>query len=233
MPDRPTPASDPLGLVPQLVTLAADQAETRSRLDQLATVVEEAGGQLADLAGTRAAAEADLAAVRTALQELTEAVGRLAAEPDKSPLWTWVDLDTGARREALRELAEWIGDVLVDRYQIGDQELPRCWYRHPGAVEELSWLYLDWARVYRGKGGSTAAAGEWNDRWLPGVLARIVKRLAGCRRGHRDQMEQPPPATDTGFETFLNTLGRPEPAVSPASPWGQHEPPTSPTWRPG
>ncbi|HEY9388719.1 MAG TPA: hypothetical protein VIR27_02985, partial [Mycobacteriales bacterium] len=52
-----TGPGDPLGLVPQLVALAGDQAETRGRVDQLTAAVEDVGGQLADLAGNGAVTE--------------------------------------------------------------------------------------------------------------------------------------------------------------------------------
>jgi hypothetical protein len=233
-----TGPGDPLGLVPQLVALAGDQAETRGRVDQLTAAVEDVGGQLADLAGNGAVTEAQLSAVRTAVEELTAAVERLSVEPDRPAVWTWVGMDTDTRREALRELARWVDEVLVGRYQLDDRVLPRCWYRHPDAVEELSWLYADWTRVYRGgRGSSTSAAGEWHDRWKPGVLDRITKALAGCAVGdHRPPVRQPLPATDGGFETYLTTLDQPQPAEpSPSgasSLWpGQHVPSGPSVWQ--
>ena len=143
-----TGPGDPLGLVSQLVALAGDQAETRGRVDQLTAAVEDVGCQLAELAGTGAAAEVHLSAVRAAVEELTAAVERLSVEPDRPAVWTWVSMDTDTRREALRELAGWVDEVLV-----------------------------------------------------------------GCAVGdHRPPVRQPLPATDDGFETYLTTLDRPQPA---------------------
>lgn len=237
MADRATPAADPLGLVPQLVALAGDQAETRSRVSDLTDTLGDLVDRVTGLVTDADHVGAQLDAVRTAIEELAAAVERLSAEPDKTPVWTWADMDTDSRCGALRELARWIDDVLVARYRIDDRALPRCWYRHPAAVEELSWLYQDWTRVYQGgRGASTSAAGEWHDRWLPGVLARITKALASCAMGeHRALHEPPSPAVDGTFETYVDALDQPpSPTIGQGpSPWPSQQPPTGPaTWRP-
>lgn len=233
MPDRAAPVGDPLGLVPQLVALAGDQAETRAQVTELAGTLGELVDRVSGLVADAEHVGGQLDAVRTAVEELASAIERLSAEPDRTPVWTWVDMDTDTRRGALRELATWVDDVLVARYQLDDRALPRCWYRHPAAVEELSWLYQDWTRVYRGgRGTSTSAAGEWHDRWLPGVLTRITKALAGCAmREHRPPHGPPNPAVDSSFEAFLNTLDAEsvEPSAA-ARPWQDQQSSASPPW---
>lgn len=212
------PGGDPLGLVPQLVALASDQTETRGRVTELAETVAELVDRVAGVLVDVEHVDGQLDTVRAAIEDLTAAVEGLSAEPDRAAVWSWADMDADARREALAELAGWVQDVLVSRYQLDERRLPRCWYRHPEAVEELSWLYADWARVFRGgRGASTSAAGEWHDRWLPGVLDRLGRSLAACAAGreHREYSLPLRPAVDPGFDAYIATHDRPSATASP------------------
>lgn len=239
MTDRTAAGGDPLGLVLQLVALAADQTETRGLVNGLLAGVEQLGAEAARLAEATGATEAQLDEVQVALAAVTDAVSKLGTEPDSTPMWVWTEMDPESQRGALRELAGWVDEVLVGRYHTGQEQLPRCWYRHPAAVEELSWLYLDWVKVYRGgKGSSTSAAGEWHDRWRPGVMDRLGRALSNCRTEHRDWLVAMPPGTDVGFEEYLATIGQ-EPPPPPAAPagWGPPAPgaappPTQQGWYP-
>ncbi|HEX6514911.1 MAG TPA: hypothetical protein VF049_05025 [Nocardioidaceae bacterium] len=128
----------------------------------------------------------DLAQLRSAVTSLAEDIENLAAglaAVDFRPP-CWVDLTQEEAREAWRELYEWLRDVLFARYPITEQQVPPCWYLHPAAVEELSWLRTAWCAAYRNPKASPTAAGEWHDRWLPGVLRRIADEWADCgKRG--------------------------------------------------
>lgn len=128
----------------------------------------------------------DLAQLHKAMLELTEDINNLAAglaAVDFRPP-CWVDLTQEEAREAWRALYEWLRDVLFARYPIKEEQLPPCWYLHPAAVEELSWLHTAWCAAYRNPNASPTAAGEWHDRWMPGVLRRIADEWADCgKRG--------------------------------------------------
>lgn len=132
----------------------------------------------------------DLAQLRSAVSSLAEDLDNLAAglaAVDFRPP-CWVDLTQEQACEAWRELYEWLRDVLFARYPITEEQVPPCWYLHPAAVEELSWLRTAWCAAYRNPKASPTAAGEWHDRWLPGVLRRIRDEWADCgkRGGHEE-----------------------------------------------
>lgn len=83
---------------------------------------------------------------------------------------------TGAR---LNELARWVSDVYM-HYPIAARELPDCWLWHPDVVEELAWLHQAWRAAYGPETGTVAAAGDWHDRYRPGVVARIRAAVRMC-----------------------------------------------------
>jgi hypothetical protein len=92
---------------------------------------------------------------------------------------SWLDLpeDIGAVRSVLEDLTGWMRDVFL-RYADGAQQLPECWLWHPDVVEELLWLMHAWLAAYRAEDATVARAGDWHDRYRPGVVRRI-KALAG------------------------------------------------------
>jgi len=49
--------------------------------------------------------------------------------------WYWEGLDAKELEERWRDLAEWVS-WFVTRYHLA-QEVPHCWYLHPGLVDEL------------------------------------------------------------------------------------------------
>lgn len=165
---QPPPPSSPSGgggLAVQILALGADLARLRDQLGDLSGI----GEQVIDLAD-------DVAAMREQLQAL------LPTEERQPQMWDWsaAGMNRQAAGVAWSTLVDWVRDVLAGMYgAVGDraarkESVPACWYRHPDAVVELSWLCQEWLRIYRSDKGTPGAAAEWHDRWLPGVITRLA-----------------------------------------------------------
>jgi hypothetical protein len=147
--------------------------------------------------------------LHAALIRLAEDVATLMGDGDDDgapALPCWVDLDAGAAQRAWTRLHEWVRDVLLARHPYittsgARPELSPCWYRHPAAVEELSWLHITWCRAYRNPDASPTEAADWHDKWLPRLLERLP-RLVPCRGRHTDDPATGP-AVDDDFAAFV------------------------------
>lgn len=176
----------------------------------------------------RAALTAEVARLAELLDDTRALVVGLAADVaalvrdgDDVPIGPcWVNLNA---QEAAREweaLRQWVAGVLVPRHPHvttggGNRQLPSCWYRHPGLVEELSALRIAWCHAYLDGAALPTAAMEWHDKWLPGVVGRIPQHAPRCSGGHDDDEPLGDPVDD-GFGGFvmadvLSRPGRPEP----------------------
>jgi hypothetical protein len=162
-----------------------------ARVSELA---ERVGGLQARVAAAEAAVEGQEHATEAAAG-LAQEVARLSAVVtatdsaggDRDVLdhpRVWAGMTAETCTEALRDLARWVGEILLPRYPHAGPVLAPCWPAHPAAVEELDWLYWDWT-CWAAPGGRSRDAADWHDRWLPGVLARLGPELAGCARGGR------------------------------------------------
>ncbi|MEU6643209.1 hypothetical protein ABZ863_11725 [Saccharomonospora sp. NPDC046836] len=107
------------------------------------------------------------------------AASQAAGGPSAQGAPSWLDLpaDPGAVRSVLEDLTGWMREVFL-RYTDAAQHLPECWLWHPDVVEELLWLMYAWLAAYRDEKATVARAGDWHDRYRPGVVRRI-KALAG------------------------------------------------------
>jgi len=110
------------------------------------------------------------ATVAQAVDDLA-ATGR-RADPVRPVSWIGYTGDPEPAGSALAELADWVGAVYL-RYPVAARELPDCWLWHPDMVEELAWLQQAWEAAYSPDTGTVAAAGDWHDRYRPGVAVRI------------------------------------------------------------
>lgn len=147
-------------------------ADSDSRVEGLARVVERTSRRVKELDGL--------------LRELAEDVASLATKavdvsPEDDPAggptsWLLVD-DPDLAVGAMQDLVEWLGRVFL-RY--GDAELPACWLWHPGVVEELMWLRQAHAAAYSGKGPTAQRIGDWHDRQRPGVVKRLKDEFSKC-----------------------------------------------------
>lgn len=166
------------------------------RLDALAGEVRELGRRVttneAGLLGLGTAVS-EAAGLAQEVQRLAEKLGgagdggagaEMGTAHPRRPPWRWMSDEQ--YRDALRDLARWVTEVLLTRYRYTLAVLPACWPAHPEAVEELDvlyWLWVGWA-VPPGEAASAARdAADWHDRWLPGALARLGPVLRHCHEG--------------------------------------------------
>ncbi|WP_214327913.1 hypothetical protein [Nonomuraea sediminis] len=171
----PTPRDD-------LVTmLAVDVGKLGARVDNISDKVGDIERQVGELA--------PVAAVVSELRERTTAIAdtltrmnnrTTGGEPQKT--WSWTGMGPEERAERLDELQSWVTEVLVPQYgdYLRDQTLKPCWARHPAAVNELAWLYVEWFNAYLAEERRTRDAADWHDRWLPGVITRLKTVFRGC-----------------------------------------------------
>lgn len=104
-----------------------------------------------------------------------------AAVPEFESALSWLDLpeDTGRARVLLTDLTGWMRDIFL-RYPDAVAALPECWMWHPDVVEELVWLMCAWASAYRDDDAPVSRAGDWHDRYRPGVVKRIKATTGTC-----------------------------------------------------
>jgi hypothetical protein len=105
---------------------------------------------------------------------------------------SWLDLPTevDTAHAVLGELLAWMRVVYL-RYPDAAAGLPDCWLWHPEVVEELLWLMQAWLDAYRDDKAAVSLAGDWHDRYRPGVVRRITTSAGRCslenhqpREGH-------------------------------------------------
>jgi hypothetical protein len=185
----PTPAPNG-GLAVQILALGAQQQQLRDQLDDLSGIGDRVTGFADDLA------------------KLGAKVDKLEArDQDKENpvrLWDWSKMNRAEANVAWKTLIEWVNEVLAGVFgavgEIGGRKhkLAPCWYQHPDAVAELSWLCQEWLRLYRSTKGTPAGAGEWHDRWLPGVIKRLEfdSPMADCLTEGRHVEPRPGQAID-------------------------------------
>ncbi len=94
---------------------------------------------------------------------------------------SWLDLpaDLDTARAVLGELLAWMQRVYL-RYPDAAAGLPDCWLWHPDVVEELLWLMQAWLDAYRDDTAAVTLAGDWHDRYRPGVIRRITTTAGRC-----------------------------------------------------
>jgi hypothetical protein len=100
-------------------------------------------------------------------------------EPTRPVSWLTHSTDLPETARRLGELADWVAQVYM-RYPVAARELPDCWLWHPDVVEELAWLHQAWQVAYDEETGSITAAGDWHDRYRPGVAARVRAAVRMC-----------------------------------------------------
>ncbi|GAA3435628.1 hypothetical protein [Kutzneria kofuensis] len=122
------------------------------------------------------------------VEDLARVVGELAEQvqakirrPKPTPAPSWLDMpqDFAAANGLLRDLSEWMGEVYL-RYADAAKGLPDCWLWHPDVVEELLWLMASWCLAYRAEDATVNRAGDWHDRYRPGVVRRIKQIVGTC-----------------------------------------------------
>lgn len=156
------------------------------------------------------------------VDELAKLLARVADEladhtahagPVATPTWLMLPDDPTTAARVLAELSGWMSRVYL-RYGDAAASLPECWLWHPDVVEELLWLMHAWAAAYQGPAASVALAGDWHDRYRPGVVRRIKTTAGTC------SIDNHPPrdGRDTGAPEA--PLGEAVEAI--AAWWGAH-----------
>jgi hypothetical protein len=186
------------------------RGRTRARRRPVMTDAQEPRfASAAALAGLAAEVEAlrratdPLRQLPARVDELARLLARVADEladhtahagPAAPPSWLILPTDSTIARQVLGELTGWMGAVYL-RYADAAASLPDCWLWHPDVVEELLWLMHAWATAYQGSAASVALAGDWHDRYRPGVVRRIKATTGTCSLENHPGRNARPDAT--------------------------------------
>ncbi|WP_460348764.1 hypothetical protein [Actinoallomurus acanthiterrae] len=119
---------------------------------------------------------------------------------DSPPQWVWEAMEPADRRENLERLRNWI-TWMTNRHceppvDLRDR-IPGCWFLHPGPLDRLTGLYLEWLRVY-------TAAGDLPIPSFFDALDRHTSMLgfAGkCLKRRHDELQAADPLPD--WDTWL------------------------------
>jgi hypothetical protein len=134
------------------------------------------------------------------LDELAGLVTQLAEATPAAPAGvvggpSWLDLptDLDTALAVLAELIKWL-EVVYLRYPDAAAGLPDCWLWHPDIVEELLCLMHAWLAAYRDDTAPVSLAGDWHDRYRPGVVRRITTTAGRCSlENHQPRDSHPLP----------------------------------------
>lgn len=127
------------------------------------------------------------------LTELAHQVRARVTRPPAAAAPSWLDLpaDVDVAQQVLAELVQWLGEVYL-RYADAARTFPDCWLWHPDVVEELLWLMVAWQAAYRSENATVALAGDWHDRYRPGVVRRIKATVGTCSpENHLPRVDRP------------------------------------------
>ncbi|MER7069333.1 hypothetical protein ABT357_27310 [Streptomyces albidoflavus] len=176
--------------------------------------LEERTGGLQEQVEALAPLRSGLDALSKTVKQIGEDLKALAADPaeEKLAVWNW-SFDRGMDRaeagEAWDVLINWVRSELQYGYgwvgwksspyanntsnlpnSGGPQvaaRIPPCWYRHRVAVRELSWLCQEWIKIHHSSYGTPSRAGDWHDRYAPGVKRRVITALEACITANKHQ----------------------------------------------
>lgn len=184
-----------------LTDLAAELGALRARVDRQDRETEALRDQLA----ARETELRDLRGLGSAVGKLSKTVQQASVLPAMDArqaideegevppgVWSWASSSRVARADRIREIGDWLHLVIRPRYPARTAGILPCWAWHPTVQEELSWLYGCWLDVYASQSGTYAAAGDWHDRWLDGVLRRFAadKEFGECEQRHAAQLAE-------------------------------------------
>ncbi|GHH54921.1 hypothetical protein [Streptomyces candidus] len=140
--------------------------------------------------------------------------GASEKKPDPPQRWVWANMPVGERETRLGELVLWV-DWVIETYEVRSQ-IAKCWYRHPRILEQLTALYVGWARTYAGDPSKVGLRGEVD--WIKEFYSFLPRlNSASCQSVHTD----PPKVPLTDGEAFTQWADEPaaflaEPPVHPA-----------------
>jgi hypothetical protein len=153
--------------------------------------------ELEQLRGQWARSQGEIGALRERLESSTGQVAKLLLQvkhlrgeiADKrqaeSPPAPWWCVDQEQYPAMHAELAGWVDGFLVPQYGDYLRNLPQCLLSHPAAVWELSTLRAEWERIFADPDdGELQGLLAFQDRYLPGALARLGAALADCKNNY-------------------------------------------------
>ncbi|MGW1765052.1 hypothetical protein ACWCQL_13375 [Streptomyces sp. NPDC002073] len=195
-------------------TALAQLGNVQEALDHL----EERTGGLHEQVQALAPLQLGLDNLSKTVKTIGEDLKALAAEPaeEKLAVWNWSitgGMDRKEAGDAWEILVKWVRTELQNAYgwvgppadmfaktsggygsvssggPVTAPRIPPCWYRHREAVIELSWLCQEWLKIYETSYGTPNRAGDWHDRYAPGVKRRVIAALSKCMTdsGHVDE----------------------------------------------
>jgi hypothetical protein len=134
-------------------------------------------------------------------EKLDEAIARRQTADAPAPFWLGLSREEHAAR--LAEVRAWVDNVARVLWPGYLTRLASCWANHPEAVQELSNLMTEWARIYGDPDNRPLPDALWfHERWLPGVLGRLAQAVkcdaAGCRLAEQRSWQRSPPPRGSG-----------------------------------
>jgi hypothetical protein len=132
-------------------------------------------------------------ALAKVVADLAEAVNGTSASAGGVASWLDLPAEVETTHGVLGELLAWL-QVVYLRYPDAAAGLPDCWLWHPDVIEELLWLMQAWLAAYRDDKAAVSLAGDWHDRYRPGVVRRITTTAGRCSlENHQPREGQPLP----------------------------------------
>jgi len=195
-----------------------------AQVDELTRAIGVHGDQLADAALRLDTLTEQHAALAAVVKGLADQVKQVLRRGQRPPAFSYLTISTEPAfvRRRLTALVDWMQRVFL-RYPDAATALPECWLWHPDVVEELSVLHQTWDAAYDPDTGTATLAGDWHDRYRPGVIRRLRATASSCSlRTHapRTPDQQVPAATVAPFADAITPIaawwatdrGQPAPA---------------------
>ena len=152
----------------ELSKMRGELASLTGKVDRVTTTQRRHSNVLSDLASIR--------------QQIEQILTILGIENDAClARWFWLTMTDEEREAKFSELYDWVETVFRQQYpDYRADQLKLCWPNHPEARWELSWLYQSWTLTYLTTRPTPKDAGDWHDRWSPGVIRRLNHAMAHC-----------------------------------------------------
>jgi regulator of replication initiation timing len=176
-----------------VVALAGQLEQLRGQLARYAGETGQLRAKLAEGAGQDAVIRLE---IKHLGEKLDEVLRKRQADDPAAPYWLGLSREEHAAR--MTQLRAWVDRVALVQYAEYFARLPPCWPAHPSAVIELSTVMTEWVRVYGDpQNRPLQDALMFHDRWLPGVLNRVLQAIkcdaSGCRSARSRPDERSPP----------------------------------------
>ena len=120
--------------------------------------------------------------------------------------WCWRGKEhTAEGAQILQAVRLWVDWVNTRYFSTSAQSIPPCWFRHNGAVEELTALYVAWEDAYSKEEEFSDSLVYWHDR-LWAVMHRLEDVFSDCRAGHYEAPVSCELTDEGEFQEFLGSM---------------------------